>query len=181
MKNKAFYILAAAVSITAASCSKNGDVTPTVSATAKFTLNGTQYTEISSADSASTSSDGSQTFNILGVAGTSGSAQGQVGLIFAGPGKPKAGSYKVVGDATALTGTQVGIIAFDEPSSVKQYIYASTGKDNVSITVSISSSGKISATLPTIALAGNLFDNTDPKNTVTSTATTTLSGSVAEN
>jgi hypothetical protein len=181
MKKNVLYVLAAVVLLAVASCSKSGDVAPSVSATGKYTLNGVQYTEIASVDSTGTG-DGGQPFNLLYVSGTSGSAVGQVGLIFAGSAKPKAGVYKVVGSsATTLTSGQVGIIAFDNVNIAKQGIYGSAGTDNVSVTVSVSSTGKLSATFPAVALTGTNYDNTDSKNTVITTVNITVSGSVVEN
>lgn len=181
MKKNVFYVLAAVVLFAVASCSKSGDVAPTISANGKYTLNGVQYTEVASADSAGTG-DGGQAFNIFAVSGNSGSAVGQVGLIFSGSAKPKAGVYKVVGGSTTtLTSNQVGVIAFDNVSVAKQGIYSSVGTDNVSVTIAVSASGKLSATFPAIALTGTNYDNTDPKNTQITTVNISVSGSMIEN
>ena len=180
MKKKAIYFIVFALAMFTLSCSKKADVTPATTVT-KFTLNGNEYIETASADSTTTTDAG--TFNVLGITGFSSDNVKQASLIIVFPGsaKPKAGTYKVVGGDATIGGNQVGIIGIDKVSLSKNGLYSTTGKDNVSLTVSVSSSGKLSVSMPTIAMSGSNFDNTDPKNTVITDVNVTVSGSAIEN
>jgi len=180
MKKQVIYLLMMPLSFLIWSCSTKSDPTPT-NATYKFTINGNTYTEIASQDSTSTT--GGQTFNVLGVSGQSADKSATAGVIifFPGSGKPKAGTYAVVGDLTKpASGNQCGMIVSDKVSVAKQGLYSTTGLDGTSVTVAVSSSGKLTVTMPAIAIKGSNFDNTDPKNTVITDVSGSVSGSVAE-
>jgi hypothetical protein len=181
MKSKLFMMLMAAA-IATASCSTKDDAKPST-ANVKFSVNGTAYTQAAAADSATTKVIAGKSFNVFAATGYSAdkTAQAAIQLFFSGSAKPSAGSYKVVGELAGLTTGQVALLVIDKVNVAKQGLYGSTGKDNVSVTISLSSSGKLTATLPTVALTGSNFDNTDPKNTVVTTVSTTASGSMAEN
>ena len=97
-----------------------------------------------------------------------------------GTDKPKAGTYAVVGDVTKMTSGQVAVLVIDKVTVAKQGLYGTTGLDGTSVTVAISASGKVSVTLPSIAIKGSNFDNTDPKNSVVTDVTGSISGSASE-
>ncbi len=182
MKKTVNYLVIAFMAMMLWSCHKSGDSNVTPKSTYTFAVNGNTYTETAAADSGATDISSSTAFHILAVSGVGadGKAQGLIELVFLGSGKPSAGSYNVVGDVTAMTSSQVAILAADNVTAAKGGIYSSTGKDNVSLTVAVSSSGKLSATLPSIATSGSNFDNTDPKNTVITTVTGSISGKFSE-
>ncbi|MEO6977579.1 MAG: hypothetical protein ABI113_04340 [Mucilaginibacter sp.] len=181
MKKQMMYLLMMPLSFLIWSCSTKSDPTPNV--TAKFTVNGTIYTETTAADSAaSLTGSATRNLNALGVSGLSADKSAQAAMIFfwAGTSKPKAGSYTVVADATKLAAGQVAVLVIDKVNVAKQGLYGTTGLDGTSVTVAVSASGKISLTIPSVAIKGTNFDNTDPKNTVTSDVTGSISGSVIE-
>jgi hypothetical protein len=174
------YLLMMPLSFLIWSCSTKSDPAPT-DVTYKFTVNGNTYTENASQDS--TSSVGGQTFNVLGISGQSADKKATAGLIifFRGSGKPKAGAYTVIGDLTKpAEGNQCSIIVSDKISIARQGLYSTTGLDGKSVTVAVSASGKLTVTIPVIAIKGSNFDNTDPKNTVITDASGSVSGGVAE-
>jgi hypothetical protein len=181
MKKKVMYLTLVALSFFAYSCSTKNDPTPT-NTTYKFTVNGTAYTETAAADSVTSIEGGTKNLNALGVTGQSADKSAQAAIIFfwAGPAKPKAGTYTVVGDVTALAAGQVGILVIDKVNVAKQGLYATTGLDGATVNVAVSSSGKISVTMSSIAIKGSNFDNTDPKNTVVTDVTGSISGSAGE-
>ena len=178
MKKQAIYLLMMPLSFLIWSCSTKSDPTP--AATYKFTVNGNTYTEIASSDSTSTT--GGKTYNVLGVSGQSAdkSATSVVIFFFPGSAKPKAGTYTIAGNLSTTTGNQCGILLTDKVSVAKQGLYSTTGLDGTSVTVAVSSSGKLTVTMPAIAIKGSNFDNTDPHNTVITDVTGSVSGSVAE-
>jgi hypothetical protein len=181
MKKKVMYLALVALSFFAYSCSTKNDPAPT-NTTYKFTVNGTAYTQTAAADSAASISGGTKNLNALGVTGQSADKSAQAAIIFfwAGTAKPKAGTYTVVGDATTIGAGQVGALVIDKVTVAKQGLYGTTGLDGTSITVAVSASGKISVTMPSIAIKGSNFDNTDPKNTVVTDVTGSISGSAGE-
>ncbi len=178
MKKQMMYLLMMPLSFLIWSCSTKSDPKPAV--TYKFTVNGNTYTEIASQDSTSTT--GGQTYNVLGVSGQSAdkSATSVLIFFFPGPAKPKAGTYTITSDLTTSAGNQCGILVTDKVSIAKQGLYSTTGLNGTSVTVAVSSSGKLTVTMPAIAIKGSNFDNTDPKNTVITDVTGSVSGSVAE-
>ena len=182
MKKHAMNLVFAAAAIFLTwGCSTKSDPTP-AKATGKFTINGNAYTEVASQDSTSTT--GGQTFNVLGVSGQSADKSATAGLIifFRGSGKPKAGTYTVVGDLTkTVTANQCGMILSDKVSIAKQGLYSTTGLDGTSVTVAVSSSGKLTVTMPSIAIKGSNFDNTDPNNTIITDVSGSVSGTIVEN
>jgi hypothetical protein len=180
MKNRLFYIIITAVSIFAASCSTKSGVTP-VSAS-QFKINGNTYIEANSADSSSTAIIAGKSFNVLAASGYSAdkTAQGVIELIFMGSAKPKAGSYTTHGDLATLAAGQVSILVIDKVSVSKQGIYGSAGTDGSLVVIAVSSSGKLTATLPNIEIKGSNFDNTDPKNTKATDVTGSISGTITE-
>jgi hypothetical protein len=182
MKKTINYLALAFIAVMLWSCHKSGDSNVTPKTTYTFTVNGNSYTETAAADSGATDVSSGTAFHILAVSGigADGKAQGLIELLFLGSGKPAAGSYNVVGDVTSMTASQVAILAADNVTAAKSGVYSSTGKDNSSLIVAVSSSGKLSATLPSIATSGSNFDNTDPKNTVVTTVTGTVSGKFSE-
>jgi len=182
MKNTIHYLALVFIAVSLWSCSKSGDSNVTPKTTYTFTVNGNSYTESSSADSSATDVSSSTAFHIVAVSGASadGKAQAFIELIFLGSAKPAAGSYKVVGDVTSMTTSEVAILAADNVTAAKSGLYGSTGKDNVSLTISVNSSGKLSATMPSIVTSGSNFDNTDPKNTVITAVTGNVSGKFSE-
>ena len=182
MKKQMMYLLMMPLSFLIWSCSTKSDPTPT-NVTAKFTVNGTIYTETTAADSAaSLTGSATRNLNALGVSGQSADKSAQAALIFfwAGTSKPNAGSYTVVGDASKLVAGQVAVLVIDKVTVAKQGLYGTTGLDGTTITVAVSASGKIAVTMPSIAIKGSNFDNTDPKNTVVTDVTGSISGAVAE-
>jgi hypothetical protein len=182
MKKNVIYLIMVTASVFAySSCKTSSDPTP-ATVTHKFVINGTTYTETASADSASSISGGTKNLNVLAVSGQSSdkSATGVLEFIWLGTSKPKAGSYKVSGNLTTMTSSQVAILALDKVTVAKQGFYGTTGKDNVAVVVAVSSTGKLSITMPSIVVAGTNFDNTDPKNTVTTDVTGTISGTAGE-
>jgi hypothetical protein len=161
-------------------CKKNDTVNPDP-AKSTFTLNGNVYTETASVDSVGTLGSSANKINIFAVSGigADGKALAVLEFIFLGPGKPTAGTYNVIADASKMTAGQVGIIAQDKVSIAKQGLYSSMA--NGSITVTVNAAGKISVSLPNaIPLTGSNFDNTDPKNTVITNVTATVSGTASE-
>ncbi|MES2108689.1 MAG: hypothetical protein V4577_08080 [Bacteroidota bacterium] len=181
MKKHVINLLTAVTVLLIWGCSTKSDPTPT-KVTGKFTVNGNAYTEIVSQDS--TSSLSGQTYNVLGVSGQSAdkSATAQLIIFFPGSGKPKAGAYTVVGDLTKPgSGNICGMIVTDKVSIAKQGLYSTTGLDGTSVVVAVSASGKLTVTMPSIAIKGSNFDNTDPKNTVITDVTGSVSGTAVEN
>jgi hypothetical protein len=181
MKKQLMNLVIAAAVFLAWGCSTSNDVKP-ANTTYKFTVNGTTYTQVTAADSTASLTGGAKTLNTLGVTGQSADKTASAGLLFfwSGTAKPKAGLYTVTGDATKMTASQVAVLVIDKVNVAKQGLYGTTGLDGASITVAVSSSGKISVTMPTIAIKGTNFDNTDSKNTVTSDVTGSISGAAAE-
>jgi hypothetical protein len=182
MKKHAMNLLIIAAVFLTWGCSTSNDAKP-ANATYKFTVNGTTYTEVAGKDSTLTGGTGAlSSANTLSINGQSADKASTVGLVFfwKGTAKPKAGSYQVIGDATTINSNQVGILVVEKPNSVKEGIYSTTGLDGSSITVSVSGSGKLSVTMPSVAIKGTLLDNTDPKNTVSTSVSTTMSGPIAE-
>ncbi|ASU36395.1 hypothetical protein [Mucilaginibacter xinganensis] len=181
MKKKVMYMVLVAVCFFAYSCSTKNDPTPTTT-TYKFMVNGNTYTETTAVDSATSISGGTKDLNALGVTGQSSDKSAQAAIIFfwAGTAKPKAGTYTIVGDATKIAAGQVAALVIDKVTVAKQGIYGTTGLDGSTLTVAVSASGKISLTLPSIVIKGSNFDNTDPKNSVITDVTGSISGSVAE-
>lgn len=180
MKKHAMKLLIAAAAIFLTwGCSTKSDPTPTNS-TFKFTVNGNAYTEVTGADSVNNLNG--VNYNVLGVTGQSADKTASAGLVFfwSGTDKPKAGSYTVVSDVTKMTSGQVGVLVIDKVTVAKQGLYGTTGLDGAKITVAISSSGKVFVTMPAVAISGNNFDNTDPKNTVSTTVSGSISGQAAE-
>lgn len=181
MKKHVINLVIAAAVFLVWGCSTSNDAKPANTAS-KFTVNGVIYTEVTAADSAASLAGGEKTLNALGVTGKSADGTASAGLIFffKGTAKPKAGSYTVISDATTMTAGQVGVLVIDKVNVAKQGLYGTSGLDGTSIAVAVSSSGKITLTLPTIAITGTNFDNTDPKNTVTTSVTGSISGTVVE-
>jgi len=182
MKKHVISLLAAVTAFLILGCSTSNDAKP-ANATYKFTVNGTTYTEVAGKDSTLTGGSGAlSSANTLTINGQSADKTATVGLEFfwKGTAKPKAGSYQVIGDGSTMTDSQVGVLVVEKPNSVKEGIYSTTGLDGSSITVAVSSTGKISVTMPSVAIKGTFLDNTDPKNTVSTSVSTTMSGPVAE-
>lgn len=179
MKKQVIYLLTMVAVFLTISCSTKSDPTPT-NTTFKFTVNSNAYYEVSGADSVTTLSGTS--YNTLGVTGQSADKSATAAMVFfwSGTAKPKAGSYTVVSDVTKMTSGQVGVLIIDKVTVAKQGLYGTTGLDGAKITVTISSSGKVSVTMPSVAISGTNFDNTDPKNTVTTTVAGSISGQAAE-
>jgi len=166
----------AAVFLTA-SCSTKSDPTPTKT-TYKFTVNGNSYTEATGADSVTTLNGIS--YNVLGVTGQSADKTASAGLVvfFSGTARPKAGSYTTVDDITKIGSNQVAILIIDKVSTAKNGIYGTAA--GASLALAVSSAGKISITMPTLVIKGTNIDNTDPKNSVTTSVTGSISGTLAE-
>ncbi|MCR8558951.1 hypothetical protein KXD93_14940 [Mucilaginibacter sp. BJC16-A38] len=182
MKKRVIYLIMVAASAFAySSCKTSSDPTP-AKPTYKFTVNGTTYTETAGADSATSISGEVKNLNALGITGQSADKSAQAAIIFfwKGTARPKAGTYTVVGDVSKMTAGQVGALVIDKVTVAKQGLYGTTGLDGTSITVVVSAAGKISVTMPSIVIKGTNFDNTDPKNTVTTDVTGTISGSGGE-
>ncbi|MDP9081722.1 MAG: hypothetical protein M3O71_30280 [Bacteroidota bacterium] len=182
MKKRLIYLFMVAVSAFAySSCKTSSDPTP-ATVTHKFVVNGTTYTQVSAADSATNIGGDVKNLNSLAVTGQSADKSAQAALIFfwKGTDKPKAGTYKVVGDVNKMTSGQVAVLIIDKLTVAKQGIYGATGLDGTSITVAISSAGKVSVTLPSIKIAGTNIDNTDPNNSVTTSVSGSISGSAGE-
>ena len=179
MKRNIIYLTLVAAVALLASCSTKDNVTPTpVATTYTFKLNGVTYTETAAADSSSTVTVGNVTaIHVVAVAGISAdkSATAVLEFVFPGAAAPAAGTYNL-----GTTSTSVGLLAYDKTSAVKNGIYSADGSDNSAITVTVSSSGKLGVKFPSIALKGNTYDNTDPKNTVIANVTGTASGSFSE-
>ncbi len=153
-----------------AACSKKSDPAPVVVSNS-FTLRGNTFTVSNALDSANF-------FSVFGS--TSTKQKAEILFIFPGSGRPTAGSYKVIGDISKQSANQVGILAFDSLSVAKEGILGSLGTDNVSAQVSVNATGKITVTLPLTQFSGTNIDNTDSKNTMISSITTTLAGTFIE-
>ena len=177
MKNNVLYLLMMAAVLFTVSCSSKNDPTPT-SATYKFTVNGNSYTQVSGADSVTTVNGVS--YNVLGVTGQSADKSASAGLVifWSGTGKPTAGSYAAVDEVAKLGSGKVAILVIDKVSAAKQGVYGTTA--GTSLIVAVSSSGKVSVNMPAMATKGSNFDNTDPKNSVVTDVTGSISGTAGE-
>jgi len=180
-KNVIYLIIVAASAFAYSSCKTSSDPTP-AKTSYKFTVNGNTYIETAAADSATAITGNVKTLNAFGVSGQSADKSAQAAMIFfwKGTDRPKAGSYKVVGDLAKMTSGQVAVLVIDKVTVAKQGVYGPTGLDGTSVTVAISSAGKMSVTMPSIAIKGTNFNNTDPQNTVTTDVTGSISGSASE-
>ncbi|MEO6849380.1 MAG: hypothetical protein ABI166_02080 [Mucilaginibacter sp.] len=177
MKNSVIYLVMMVAVCFTVSCSTKNNPTPT-STTSKFTINGNSFTQVSGADSVTTL-DG-KSYNVLGVTGQSADKSASAALIifWSGSAKPQAGSYAAVDDITKLGGGQVAILIIDKVTTAKQGIYGTTAGS--SLAVAVSSSGKVSVTMPNMVIKGSNVDNTDPKNSVVTDVTGSISGTASE-
>ena len=160
-------------------CSKSS-VTPT--ATNKFTLRGNTYSVNLSIDvpisKSGSSTNDSNELSFLGLA-TNKTTSGII-FLFNGTARPAAGSYSVVDIAATLGVNQVAIQALDSISVSQQALLSAAGTDNVKLTLTVNSAGKITINLPITQLTGVNVDNTDPSNSKLTPLSTTLSGSFSE-
>ncbi len=177
MKNKLTYLVMLAALVLIVSCSTKSDPTPTTTSN-KFTVRGDSYTEVSGADSVTTFNG--VTYNSLGITGQSTDKSAQAALIFfwSGTAKPKAGTYTTVSDISKLTAGKVAILIIEKVSTAKNGLFGTI--DAATLTVAVSSSGKVSVSIPSVGITGSNIDNTDPKNSVITTIDGTLTGSAAE-
>lgn len=179
MKNNLIYLVMLAAVVLTASCSTKSDPTPTPAATTnKFTIRGDSYTETSGVDSVATFNG--VAYNALGVSGQSDDKSAQAGMIFffSGTAKPKAGTYSTVSDVTKLGSGKVAILIIEKVSTAKNGILGTI--DSGSLTVAVSSSGKLSVNMPSVSLTGSNIDNTNPNNSVVTSIDATLTGTAAE-
>lgn len=177
MKNRLIYLVMLAGVVLTVSCSTKSDPTPTPTSN-KFTVRSDSYTEITGVDSVTTLNG--ITYNALGVTGQSDDKSAKAAMIFfwSGTAKPKAGTYSTVADISKLGDGKVAILIIEKVSTAKNGVFGTT--DASSLTVAVSSAGKVSVTMPSVGITGSNIDNTDPNNSVVTTVNSSLTGLAAE-
>lgn len=163
-----------------ASCKKdNTTPPPPVLASSSFSLRGKTYTTPATGTSSEFQvGTGLGTLVTYGLT-SDGNSKGLVYVTFYGASRPAAGLYNIV-TGTPTNANQVVLTVSDSVSVAKQGIFGATGTDHVKATVTVGATGKLTISLPNTQLTGNNYNNTDPSNTVITTATATLSATLKE-
>lgn len=176
-KNFIYLSIALIVSVTAA-CKKDSSTTTPPTTASTFVVNGNTYTETNSGFSIEPFGTAGN-FATLAVLGTKGTAKSELIFYFGSSTKPVAGVYPITDDLSTNAAGKVGILASDSVNVAKEGLY--TAQPGTSVTVTVSSSGKLTVKMPATTFTGSNFDNSDPKNTNVTDVTISASGTVNEN
>jgi len=150
---KTLLFIAAAATILSVGCSKSDSASNTTPATsATVTINGTTYTQVVGADSATNDFFGA-TGNILAAIGsTTNGRREEFIAFFRNTAKPASGSYNIAGNIFSFTGSQV-LLLIEDSSAAGEGLYSSDSVTTLNATVT-NSGGKLSVSVPSLRMTG---------------------------
>lgn len=168
-------LMIAAIAAIAAGCTKSKDNSAVTPTTATVTLNGVAYKQLKGSDTLTTNFFGHSvnTFVTVGTTSDNSKLIGVYAYTF-NAARPTAGTHNIGGSFNVSAANQMQLLVIDS-NAAGQGLYSADTVTSLNLTIT-ESSGKLTATIPTIRLSG-LFT---PKGGSTYNDTITVSGTMTE-